>query len=210
MGAPYEKWGYMWPPRPEHALTSDRFGYYEVQGYWAQYKKNGTCMIVWYTPNGDFILYNRHKEPIKNWDLPTAVKAKLKELLPKGKWTVLLAELMHHKVAGIKNTVYFHDILVHESVLLAGETFEKRQEILSKLLPAGAEAYSHYVVSEGIWRAKNFKSDFLKIFKSIKNQKIDEGLVLKNPTAQLKHCYKADSNAGWQIKFRYPTKNYNF
>ena len=212
MSKPYTEFQYLFPPRPEHVLSSDRLGWYEKEGWHAQYKKNGTCTIVAMGPDSgggiEFVAMNRHKELHKAWQLTADVKEGLLRLLPHNHWTVLVGEILHNKTPTIKNTIYFHDILVMNSEYLLDTTFAQRQIWLASLLPSKVEAYSHYAVTEHIWRAKLLTKDLAKHFTSITNQTIDEGLVLKKPDAKLKMCDSEKTNSGWQAKVRYAKKNY--
>jgi hypothetical protein len=215
MGIPYNEFKYLYPPRPEFILSWDRIPYYEKLGWIGQYKKNGTCTILAVGPqDGDtaVIAMGRHAEDHKAWKLNDYLREKLIELLPENSWTVLIAEVMHSKTPTIKDTLYIHDLVVHKSEFLMGSTFKSRQQILDKILPVEDETYSHYVVDHKnkLWRAKNITEDILGHFQRIKDTRIDEGIVLKDPTGKLKPCDKSDSNKSWQAKVRHPHKNYSF
>lgn len=207
---PYDEYLYLYPPRPENAITPDRIAYYEKQGWVGQYKKNGTNSVVALSPDGKFTAMNRHKEEHRAWQLTDHVKEVLIELLPRNSWTVLVGEILHNKTPTIKDTMYFHDVLVLNSTYLLGSTFEHRQQWLAEILPSNVESYSHYVVTEKVWRARTFTSGLSERFKAIKDTKIDEGLVLKKPQSTLKYCDIEKNNTSWQIKCRYPTKIYNY
>lgn len=206
----YLEWKYLYPPRPEASLTADRLPYYEKEGWWGQYKKNGTCSIDGFSPTGLFHSMNRHAEPHRAWRMTDRVKEVLASFFPRKSWTVVVLEILHSKTPTIKDTVYIHDLLVLESQYLLGTTFDYRQSLLEQLLPSSVLTKSHYVIDQNVWRARNIKKDFLKHFTEIIDPKIDEGLVLKNPQGTLKRCSSPGSNSGWQLKFRYPTKNYQF
>jgi hypothetical protein len=206
----YKEFKYLYPPRPDFVLTYDRIPYYESDGWVGQFKKNGTCTIIAMSPEGEFHAMNRHAEEHKAWFLTAHIKNVLRRYLPKGEWTVLVAEIMHSKTPTIKDTVYIHDVIVHQSRQLVGTTFAERQKLLIDLLPSEKECYSHYEVDEKVWRAKLITTDILKAFHDIADPKIDEGIVLKKLKGKLKECYRADANCAWQAKVRYATKNYQF
>jgi len=207
----YNQFKYLYPPRPEFVLTSDRIPFYEKDGWVGQYKMNGTNTILAMSPEGSFTAMNRHNEEHRAWQLTEEIKTSLRQLLPKGSWTVLVGEIMHSKTPTIKNTIYFHDVLVHQSKHLVGMTFKDRQILLEKLLPSnGKEDKSHYFVTDRIWRAKLITKNIHKHFVEIEDPKILEGFVLKLPTGKLKPCYTENNNTSWQYKIRYPTKNYQF
>ena len=204
---PYITFQYLFPPRPEKAISRDLLPIFERRGWVGQYKKNGTNTIIYHEPEHKLQYWNRH-EKTQSWNSIPAIDQFFKELFP-NQWFVLVAELLHQKHPAVKNTLFIHDILVCQSELLTDITYEDRLKILSNLFPTNVEAASHTVVTENIWVAKTFKKDFVGLFNAIKDPKLDEGLVLKDPNAKLKSCNKADTNSGWQIKCRYATKNYN-
>lgn len=222
----YNDFKYLYPPRPEWVLTYDRIPYWEAQGWIGQYKKNGTNTIVGLAPVGHpvpinipgvirahnriFYAMNRHQEAHRAWQLTAHVSGVLAELLPRDSITVLVGEIMHSKTPTIKDTIYFHDVIVYGSKQLVGSTYAERQKILERLLPAQDEDYSHYIVDDKVWRAKSLKSGILQAYHDIEDIKIDEGIVLKNPKGKLKPCRTEKSNQDWQAKVRYATKNYQF
>lgn len=206
----YNEFKFLYPPRPDFVLTFDRIAYYESDGWVGQYKKNGTCTIIAMSPDGEFHAMNRHAEQHKAWFLTKHIKDVLSGLLPHDGWTVLCAEIMHSKTPTIKDTIYVHDVIVHNSKQLVGSTFGERQKLLMELLPGGVENYSHFEIDPKVWRAKLLTKDILNAFHSIVDPKIDEGIVMKKLTGKLKPCIKADSNCSWSAKVRYPHKNYQF
>lgn len=205
----YNEFTYLWPPRPEKKVMSGLLNFYQKKGWWAQFKKNGTCSVIALTPEGELIPWGRHEEPHKAWQF-TENSSRAFKNLPKG-WYVFVAELMHSKVPGLRDINYINDILVHNGDYLVGTTFEYRAELLKKLFLKGdeQETVSHYIVDDNLWLAKNHKVDFKKMWDEIENPE-DEGLVCKNPNAELKVCSKSGANTDWQIKCRKPTKNYSF
>jgi hypothetical protein len=208
----YTEWQYLFPPRPEFAIASAMLRYYEKQGWVAQYKKNGTNTIIGISPKKEFFTMTRHATEHKAWEITPHIKAELTRLFPEKKWFVLCAELMHNKTPSIKDTIYIHDVIVWKSEFLLNSLFMDRQKLLDERLITNVEAHSHYVCdSEGkIWYAKRFEKGFKELFLSIKNPKIDEGLVLKDPNGQLRSCRTASENSGWQVKCRHESKGYSF
>lgn len=210
MSFPYKAWRYLYPPRPKYILTYDRIPYYEGKGWVAQYKKNGTCTVVGVSPEGKFHAMNRHAQQHKAWHMTPHIKKELLKRLPKGVWTVLIGEILHSKTKEIKDTIYFHDVLVHNSEYLIGSTFMERQQILETLLPGGKDKGSYWELDKKLWRAKLITKNILDHFHNIEKIRVDEGVVLKNPTGKLRLCNKEDNNLDWQFKVRYAAKNYQF
>lgn len=208
----YNSWNFLYPPRPENAIASAMLNYYEKRGWVAQYKKNGTNTIIGISPNKEFYAMTRHATEHKAWQLTSYIKEELTRLFPEKKWFVLCAEVMHNKTPTIKDTIYIHDMLVWKGEFLLNSLFIDRQKLLDTKLITNVEAHSHYVCDrEGkIWYAKRFEKGFKEIFLAIRDPKIDEGLVLKDPNGKLRSCRTASENSGWQVKCRHESKNYAF
>lgn len=208
----YTDWLYLYPPRPDFAIPPSMLNYYEKRGWTAQFKKNGTNTIIGIAPDKKLHAMNRHNANHKAWNLTEHIKDELIRLFPEKKWFVICAEIMHSKTPTIKDTIYIYDMLVWKSDFLLDSTFMERQEILDKRLVTNVESHSHYVCDSGgkIWYAKRFDKNFKDLFQSIKQVKIDEGLVLKDPNGKLRACRTSSENASWQVKCRHPTKGYTF
>ena len=103
------------------------------------------------------------------------------------------------------------DILVFNGKHLIGSTFEERQNLLDTLYPT-TTYFDKYIdkISDSIYRAKNFKSNFTEIWKDLTSIDMYEGFVLKKPTGKLENGFREANNTGWQIKCRKPTKNYSY
>lgn len=208
----YNEFKFLYPPRPENAIAPHLMGYYEAQGWVAQYKKNGTNTIIAIGPDKEIILKTRHGEDHKAWSLTDSLADSLRDLFPEREWFVLCAELMHSKTPTIKDSLYIHDCLVWNSKFLLGSTFLSRNLLLTERLATNVETKSHYLVdSTGkLWFAKLLTKDFLGTFQSIKDPQVDEGLVLKNPHGKLSLCLTPKANQSWSVKCRHETKNYRY
>lgn len=198
----YDSYQYLWPPRPEKAVPNGMLEFYERQGWVGQIKKNGTCSLVFI--NGDETIHrNRHNESHKAWSPIDNGLSKF----TKG-WTVFVAELLHSKVPGIKDTLYVFDILVYDNQHLVGTTLIERHELLHSIMSFESEASEHYVVNEKLLLAKNFYN-LSETWDALSNPE-DEGIVAKNPNAMLENCLKDGLNSKWQVKCRKQHKNYAF
>lgn len=215
----YSQFAFLWPPRPEKAIPHSFIGFYSKKGWVAQYKKNGTCTVLFVSPEKEIITKTRHNEDHKRWSPSVKSNAPFKTL-PGNGWYVFVSELMDSKTSeDIKDTHYINDILVADGRNLEGTTFEERQEILKSLFLVGGEeeTESHWIVTPNFWLAKTitekFKSTWTAINDVAQNMNgapTDEGLVFKNPKAPLVMCSKSGSNSGWQVKCRVQHKNYTF
>jgi hypothetical protein len=201
---------YLWPPRPKKAIPPNLLKYYEDQKWIAQYKKNGTCTVLYIDPNKKMIVKTRHNTEHKAWH-PSKEFAEQFSALPGEGWYVFAGELLHNKTPLIKDTLYLFDALVDNGEYLIGTTLKERIARLHDIFPKQARSINrgYYVSMPKLWIAETIKSNFLKVYKNLTFSE-DEGLVLKDPNARLNLCSKADSNAAWQIKCRLPTKNHTF
>ena len=208
----YTEWQYLFPPRPESAISPDTLGFYEGRKWVAQHKMNGTNTIIGISPDKNFIAMTRHGTDHKAWAITDHIKTELTRLFPENEWFVLCAELMHSKGPTIKDTLYIHDCLVWQGEFLLDSTFESRQLLLDQRLITGVETATHYVCDkEGkVWYAKRFNQGFTDLFWAINDTKIVEGLVLKNPQGKLRSCRTATENRYWMVKCRHPNASYNF
>lgn len=206
----YEKFEYLWPPRPENAIAADMLSFYEKRRWISQFKCNGTCSVIAVSPDRKLVCKTRHHTDHKLWS-PSEQSSAIFRNLPGNGWNVFVAELMHSKVPGLRDINYINDILVADGERLDGTTFSDRQEILRKLFLNGdeEETISHYVLDDNAWLAKNHTAGFSTLFSGIDKPE-HEGLVLKNPKSVLLPCIKPTANAGWSVKLRRPTKNYAF
>ncbi len=212
-GLGYDAYRYLFPPRPEKAAPPSMLAMYEQQGWWAQYKLNGTCSIIAVDPDRKLHARGRHGPADRHsmWE-PTLASSHAFRTLPGG-WYVFVCELMHSKVAGgPRDTLYVNDILVSDGQYLVGTTFADRQDMLAALFPeprGSARLPSHYAVTPNCWIARNHTQGFADLFASISDP-CHEGLVLKKPGATLALCSRETSNVSWQAKVRRAAKNYAF
>jgi hypothetical protein len=211
----YERYEYLWPPRPDSKRAVPPTGamglsFYERRGWFAQIKKNGTCNVIAVSPEGELVTMNRHRETHKLWNPTPASSAAFQKLPGKG-WYVFVAELLHSKVTnGPRDTNYIFDVLVADGEYLVGKTFLERQAILADIFPKSkSETASHRVIDSNTWVAKLIKSDFEGVFEGLSSAE-DEGLVIKNPMAKLELCSRQAANTAWQVKCRKTHKNFSF
>lgn len=206
----FNEYKYLWPPRPEKAIPATFLPHYEKRGWVAQYKKNGTCSLVYVKPDKSIIVKTRHNTDHAAWTPSEEFEKQFQFLQGQG-WYVFVGEVLHSKTPHIKDTIYVFDILVSDGLYLVGSTFQARIDLLNSILPHNALdiTKSHYVVLPKLWLARTIKSNFVEVFNNI-NEVENEGLVLKDPEATLNLCLREDSNNAWQLKCRRATKNYSF
>lgn len=205
----YTEFTYLFPPRPEQKIPQGMLPFYQNRGYVAQVKKNGTCTLVF--ARGDEVIFKtRHPDLDSGEHRMWQPKPEHVEFFQGSKdWNVYVCELVHSKTPHMKDQLYIFDIIVSDGEHLVDTTFESRQDILRSRFPRFTEEDVGVLrLTPFISMAKNFKGGFAHLFTHLKPE--DEGVVLKDPKAKLKACFKEGANGSWQVKSRVPTKNYGF
>lgn len=187
---------FLYPPRPEHPIMPSMIPSFEQRGFVAQIKKNGTCSIVNVDAKGACRFYTRHGDTHKAWTPSTETK----NYLSKFKDSTFVFELLHSKGGGVRDTLYFFDVLALKGEDMVGVTFTARMEELRKALVLAPANMSV---------AEVYTSGLSFLFSSLVDP-LDEGLVLKDPKSVLRSCFQEGKNSHWQVKCRRPTKNYGF
>ena len=206
----YDDYSYLFPPRPEDAISPQMLTMMERRGFHAQIKKNGTCNVLAVSPDKQIVARSRHKDTHKLWTPNPAKLAAFTSLPGKG-WYVFVCELMHSKVPGIRDINYVHDVLVHNGDYLVGTKQIDRYARLCSIFGTDKleQTYSHYGLDEHTWIARQFIEGFKALYDSL-GEAQDEGLVLKDPNAPLQLCTRAGSNNKGMLKSRKGHKNYTF
>jgi hypothetical protein len=195
----YSNYIFLYPPRPENKIMSGMLGVFEKQRYVAQIKKNGTGSIIAVSPDKEFFIKTRLGDEHKQWNTPDEILDPF-YLLPK-RWYYFCFELLHSKTKHIKNVMYLHDVLVANSNYLVGFKYADRYRLLHDLFRAKGSTSQYDIVTDNVLIANNYNIGFEAIFNSLTNDE-DEGLVLKDPQAELSLCTKEKSNSSWQVKCR--------
>jgi ATP-dependent DNA ligase len=209
----------MYPPRPSRKIPPEKISDYEGRGWMAQLKFNGTRTLIELKPGEDPVLWTRHKEEHKAYQMTPSMLETLKELhetLDPNTAHVLDGELMHSKTKGIKDVIILFDILVLEGEYLIGTSALERYMFLydevfepqERELKTGRSIA--LFIRENLWLAE---TSFMN-FESMHNRYIDmdevEGLVLKKTNGKLDRGMSKDNNGDWMIRCRKPHKNYAF
>jgi hypothetical protein len=66
----YNRWSYIYPPRPRTAIPFRETARYADGRWMAQLKLNGTRNLVAVSPDGVVSFWNRHKERHRAWSPP--------------------------------------------------------------------------------------------------------------------------------------------
>lgn len=209
MTRPYTSFQYLWPPRPAgDPILPFMIPSFESRGWWAQCKREGTCTIMFVSPErcsrGRRIVtsMNRHKDDHKQWSVTEDSCGPMMDL-PGTKWWVFVAELLHSKVKEkfedrkLKDILYVHDVLVADGVQLVGVTLEDRLALLDQTFRGGRDTAFHRAITDNFWVAKTMKpgTDYARVFQGMTHP-MDEGLVFKDPKARLVACDNHIANNG--------------
>ncbi len=215
----FERYSFLFPPRPSKAIPPSMILFYQSRGWVGQYKKNGTCTILYVSPEKEIIVRTRHDDEHKRWT-PTDKSTSVFKNLPGKGWYVFVCEVLHSKFAGTRDTIYLFDIVVNDGEQLVGKTFTERQEILHGLFldpddDIGMPFDSH-IVNSNVMIARvipdHLEAEMTRIQRIAPSEGApeNEGLVLKDPNARLEPMSRKTSNSGWQVKCRITHANYAF
>jgi len=215
----YESFQYLYPPRPAHKISLKTISVYDNGQYLAQPKLNGSNGMLFIDPNGQYQLWNRHNEKMSNYN----DKIQFEKLHRGNGWIILNGEVMNKSKKDANGKVFNHkfvifDILVYNSEILVGWTYEKRAELLERLYPCqqfrisdtGVE-YDKYLCQTDVadvYKAPNFMGGFAELYSEIIKTDMYEGLIFKRRNSPLQPLFREGNNSDWQIKIRKETKNY--
>jgi ATP-dependent DNA ligase len=211
MPRPYKSGTYIFPPRPEHRISSDSLVKYDNGEYCAEPKLNGSnCSL--YLDGKTYTQRNRHQGDISNFKMDSKEIIKLH----RGKGDMLVVgEYMNKSQNDINGKVFnnkfvIFDIIVYNGEHLVGLTYEERRNILIDIF--GTISYDDYLyqVSENVFMTKSFDSDFTALYNKIIKIDMLEGWVLKRKNGKLERGTREKNNIGWMVKCRKETKNYQF
>lgn len=188
---------FLWPPRPEKAVSRELIGFYERRGWIAQIKKNGTCSTVRTYSGGDVEYWTRHDAKHLAW----AGNDEINKFFSCFKDSYFVFELLHSKGGGVRDHAYVFDVLKLNGRSLEGTTLRSRLATLSKIAP----------MTKRVEIAKTYDSGLTALYDNLSyRDSLSEGIVMKDPDATLQPCYKEGLNSTWQVKCRLPAKLYSF
>jgi ATP-dependent DNA ligase len=207
----YQKYRYIFPPRPENKIPSSELEKYDNNLYIGQPKLDGSNLTV-YTDGDEVILMNRHKDTLYNVLLP---KEYFRKLHRGNGWIAINGEYMNKSKKDTKGEVFNHkfvifDILVYNGKQTVGKTFKERTELLAELYETTKHDDFIEKINENIFVVKNFFGTFVNVYNKLTKTDMYEGLVLKKMNQKLKNGVSKINNVGGQLKCRKETKNYRF
>lgn len=208
---PFNKYRYIYPPRPESKIRSTEVVKYDNGNFIGQPKLNGSNCTV-YTNGIDVYIMNRHKGILSN----VILNKKVFTDLHKGNgWMAINGEYMNKSKKNGQDLIFNHkfiifDILVYDGKQTIGKTFGERVDLLNKLYDS--VSYDKFIrkINDDIYIVETFFNGFESIYNDLINVDMYEGLVIKKTKAKLKNGISEKNNTESQIKVRKPTKNYDF
>jgi hypothetical protein len=208
----YEKFQYIYPPRPKNAFPPSDLDYWDDGSFICQPKLNGSNTSIFLGDGGSRIM-KRHNQLLTNFKIQSEVESLFKD---KSNWFVINCEYMNKAKSDDWRQPFNHklvifDILVHESKHLIGSSTVDRLNIIDNMFKYEDCKWDYLSqVSENIFVVKSFGSNFSEIFQELIKIDMVEGVVLKRKSAKLESGIREDNNSKWMLKTRKPHKNYKY
>ena len=207
----------IFPPRPKGAIPSTELNYFKKQGIWcAQYKYNGSRVVIHIEPNQVVSCWSRHGSAHKSWSLSQSVRDQFLALpgLQKGLEYWLDGELMIKTVAkDTKEKIVLFDVLQIGRYLFMAPDQMGRLKLLKDICgnPQQWDAWRQMglQISEDLLMAPTFLDHFLDHFNEDKGDEV-EGVVLRKKDSALDNFGTKEYECGWIVRCRHPNKNVNF
>ena len=211
----YNKFAYIYPPRPSNAIPTSEIDSYDNESMFCQIKLNGSNCVI-FTNGIDIHIMNRHNQPLTNFQITKEEIIRDLYKSSNGQWQIINAEYLNKNKKDEKNQTFNHklvvfDILTFESDYLVGKTFQERVNLLDSIYgKVECDKDYLYKISDNIYRVKSYSTDFKSLYDRLSNIDMVEGLVMKRSKAKLELGVSEKNNTRSQIKVRKPTKNYRF
>lgn len=209
----YNKFRYVYPPRPKNAISPEDLNYYDNGNFLCQCKLNGSNCVI-FTNGVDYFVMNRHKQRLTNFKI---TNEELSEIYRgDGEWMIINGEYMNKSKSDEKSKVFNHklvifDILAYNGEYLVGSTFSDRVELLDKLYGKQESEKDYlYSITTNVYRVKSYSNNFKNLFDTITTIDMIEGLVMKRSNAKLEAGLTESNNIKSQLKCRKPTLNYKY
>ena len=207
----------LFPPRPKGRISPNALGKYESSGQWVvQRKFNGTRNLIHVDCDGRVSMFSRHGDCHKQFSPTESIKKEIISLnLIKGKEYWIDSELLSFKTksADYKNRIVLFDLLQADRYLYRKPNQLERLDMLDKICRSPKDLESGGLakrVTENIFLAQTFDSDFCGEFKKFIDRDEIEGLVLRKKTSFLENKGLREYSVSWQIRCRKPNINYTF
>lgn len=208
----------LYPPRPSSNIQSHELPTYEKTGEWlVQRKFNGTRTVINISKDRKLTFLTRHGESHKRFVPSEDLKNQILGLnLESGQEYWLDSELLDSKTVTkqYKNKIVLFDVLQAGRYLFGRPDQMARLDILKQICGNPTELEPNLgialKVSDNVWMAEDFHSDFEQRFQDFLVYPEIEGVVLRKKKQALDNFGQKEYLVSWLIRCRKPTKNYFF
>lgn len=205
----------LYPPRPKSRTHPGSLLKYERSGKWlAQRKFNGTRVVIHVSPDGNLSILTRHGKPPKLFSLSESHKRQILSLnIQNGKEYWFDGELLDHKTKSkeYKNKIILFDVLHADRYLINEPDQVGRLKILSEICrnPTKPEPTNGIalLVTEDIWMAETWASDFEGYFQEFLDLDEVEGLMLRKANSSLDSFGQKEYEVTWMVRCRKPHRS---
>ena len=208
----YDKYRYLYPPRPKNAISPEDLTFWDNDSLLAQPKLNGSNSTI-YTDGKKVIIMNRHGQRLTNVRVDDS---EILSLYRGNGWMILNCEYLNKNKGDETGQPFNHkfvifDILCYDGDYLVGKTFEERVQILDSLYgQKDCEKDYLFGISENVYRVKSYLTGFNELYNKLTPIDMIEGLVMKRRNARLEVGSSENNNTKSQIKCRKGTLNYKY
>jgi len=209
----YNKYRYIYPPRPKNAIPKSDLDFWDNGSLISQPKLNGSNCLI-FTNGESQVVMNRHNQRLTNFKLGDD---EIKEIYRgDGEWITINGEYMNKNKSDEDNKSFNHkfvifDILTYGGEYLVGSTFEERVKLMDSLYgKVESEKDYLYKISENVYRVKSYDSKFEELYDTLSKIDMVEGLVMKRKVAKLEIGSSVNNNIKSQLKCRKATKLYKY
>jgi hypothetical protein len=208
----------MYPPRPAYRIRHIELPLYEAKGiYVAQRKFDGTRTLLHVTPDLKVEAWRPGKQPHLQWSITQSIIDQVLSLkLQKGLEYWLDGELLNNKTSdpNYKNRIVLFDVLQVGRYLFGRPNLIGRQELLHDICRNPTQRESGHgialSVTENLWLAETFSSNFAERWQEFIHLGEIEGLVLKKANSVLDNFGAKKYEVTWQLRCRRKEKGYDF
>lgn len=200
-----------YPPRPQGKIFPHQLSIFSTDKWLAQRKFNGTRNLI-NIKNNKVFFWTRHKTPHSFFKPDKNIINQILSLnLERDKEYWLDSELLLSKTKNdeYKNKIILFDVLCIDKYLFLKPNLEERYRLLKDICGKTSSGKFALVVSNNIWLAENFYSNFLERYKDFLYMDEIEGLVLKEKLSVVDNAGERPYEVTWLKRCRKPSTGYD-
>ena len=211
----YNRFSYVYPPRPKNAAPVQDIPKYDNGSMVFQPKFNGSnCSI--FTNGIEWRIHNRHNDRLTNFNLtPEEMSANLFKG-ERGKWSFINGEYLNKSKKDENGETFNHKLIIFDMPIFDGEymlnsTFKERIDLMENIYGTQeCEKDYLYQISENIYLTKSYYAGYAALYNKLSKIDMVEGFVGKLLRGKLEMGTTENNNCRSQIKFRKKCTMYNF